>query len=228
MKSSMYPTLLRSVALVVSVTALMSSCAGQNTRRGAAAGAVLGGVTGAIIAQRTDGDATRGAIIGAATGGVVGAAVGAAMDRQARELQESLEQAEVVAVKDSTGTTVGVQIVFSSAILFDVNRADLRPGVMASLDTLAASLERYPETVLVVVGHTDSDGTEAYNQTLSERRAEAVASHLRQRGVAGERMRALGMGESAPIAPNDTPANKQRNRRVEIGIVPVATDPPES
>lgn len=206
--------------------ALLPACASNpNTTRGAAAGAVLGGITGAIIAQGTDGDVTKGAIIGAAAGGVVGAGVGAVMDRQARELEESLEQAEVVAVKDSTGATVGVHIVFSSAILFDVNRADLRPGVMASLDTLAASLERYPETVLVVVGHTDSDGTEAHNQALSERRAEAVAGRLLQQGIMDERMRAIGMGETTPIAPNDTPENKQRNRRVEIGIVPVTQEP---
>lgn len=192
-----------------------------NAAKGATAGAVLGGVAGAVIAKKTDGNVAKGAIIGAAAGGAVGGGIGHVMDRQARELEESLEGADVVAVKDSTGQTVGVHIVFDSAILFDVDRYDLRPGVRQSLDTLAASLQRYPETVLVIVGHTDSDGSEQYNQRLSERRAEAVSYRLSSGGVASERMRAVGMGETSPVAPNDTRDNKQKNRRVEIGIVPV-------
>lgn len=218
------PVLLTGILLLSTLGGCSALQKSSKTERGAAAGAVLGAVTGAVIAKQTDGNAVKGAIIGATAGGVVGAAAGHMMDRQAKELQEQMKEADVVAVKDSTGNTVGVHIVLSSAILFDVNRADLRPSVRQTLDTLAASLQRYPETVLVVAGHTDADGTDSYNQQLSERRAASVTAYLQDRGIAADRMRSVGMGESSPVAPNDTPTNKQKNRRVEIGIVPTETD----
>lgn len=225
MKAKIYGGFVLVLVAAVSLSGCQTLKETSKTERGAAAGAVLGAVTGAVIAQKTDGDVAKAAIVGAVAGGVVGAVVGEVLDRQAEELKETLPDAEVVAVKDSTGETVGVHLVFNAALLFDVNKSDLRPEVRTSLDSLASSLQRYPETVLVVVGHTDADGTDAYNLALSERRAQAVTSRLQARGVSADRMEAVGMGESRPVAPNDTPANKQKNRRVEIGIVPVVTQP---
>jgi outer membrane protein OmpA-like peptidoglycan-associated protein len=190
------------------------SRAGQGAAVGAGAGAVVGGAIG-----RATGSTARGAIIGAAVGGTAGAIIGRQMDRQAEELERSLENATIERVTDpQTGETAGIRITFDNAILFDFDRADLRPASRRDLGQLAASLQQNTHVDALVVGHTDSQGAADYNQRLSERRAESVAVYLSNQGVSPQRMRVSGLGETAPVASNATAAGRQQNRRVEIAL----------
>ncbi len=180
----------------------------NNTGKGAVIGAGAGAVLGGVIADNT----ARGAIIGAAVGGAAGAIIGAQMDKQAEELEEDLPGAEVERVGE------GIQITFDSAILFDFDAADLRPVARENLSNLAASLQKYPETEVTIIGHTDARGSTEYNQRLSERRAEAAAGYLIRKGVPPGRVHTFGVGETEPVATNDTEAGRQQNRRVEVAI----------
>ncbi len=189
----------------------------NNTSRGAVIGAGSGAVVGGVIGRAT-GSTARGAIIGAAVGGTAGAIIGRQMDRQAEELEEELENAEVERVTDPETGAEGIAITFDNAILFDFGRADLRPQVQSDLRDLAGSLQAYPDHDAVVVGHTDNVGSDGFNQGLSERRANAVSGFLSANGVSMGRMRTVGMGESQPIASNETSEGRQLNRRVEIAI----------
>ena len=140
------------------------------------------------------------------------------MDRQAEELEQDLENAEVERVSDPETGAEGIAITFDDAILFDFGRADLRPQVQSDLRQLASSLQSYPDHDAVIVGHTDNVGSDGFNQGLSERRANAVSNFLSANGVSMARMRTVGMGESQPIASNETAEGRQLNRRVEIAI----------
>ena len=175
---------------------------------GAGAGAVIGGVIG-----RTQGNTAKGAIIGAAVGGAAGAIIGRQMDRQARELDDELANADVERVGE------GIQVTFNNAILFDFGKADLRSQSRADLSDLAQSLNKYPNTEVVIYGHTDNVGSDGFNQTLSENRAAAAGSYLAGQGVSRGRITTVGKGEREPVATNDTDGGRQENRRVEIAIV---------
>ena len=153
-----------------------------------------------------------GAIIGAAVGGTAGAVIGHQMDQQAKEIKQNIPGAIVERVGE------GLQVTFASGLLFDYDSDVVRATAKQNLATLAASLEKYPNTDLVIVGHTDSQGTDSYNMTLSEKRAAAAANYLASQGVARARLRSTGRGESEPVASNDTEADRQKNRRVEIAI----------
>jgi outer membrane protein OmpA-like peptidoglycan-associated protein len=170
---------------------------------GAAAGAVVGGLASGTA---------RGAIIGAAVGGAAGAAIGAVMDNQAEDLQDKLPNAQVERVGE------GIAVTFDSGILFDFDSSDLQAAGQQNLRDLVASLEEYEGTEVLVVGHTDSVGDASYNQGLSERRAGAARTFLIGAGLDAGRVRAVGMGETEPIASNDTDAGRQENRRVEVAI----------
>lgn len=183
----------------------------SNTERGAGAGAVIGGAAGAVIG-RNQGNTAKGAIIGAAIGGAAGAIIGRQMDRQAAELEDEIANAEVERVGE------GIQVTFNNAILFDFAKADLKPGSQADLRDLAASLNRYPNTNVVIYGHTDNVGSDATNDRLSVQRAQAAGSFLISQGVAQSRITTVGRGEREPVASNDTEAGRAQNRRVEIGI----------
>ncbi|QXD16580.1 OmpA family protein [Rhodocaloribacter litoris] len=201
-----------SFVLIVAGALLLSGCAGlNNTGKGAAIGAGAGAVIGGVIGKTQDKTA-EGAIIGAAVGGAAGAIIGRQMDKQAEELEKELEGARVERVGE------GIEITFDAAILFDFDSAALRPEARANLRDLAESLLKYPNTEVSIIGHTDAIGSEEYNQRLSERRANAAATYLIGLGVPPERIRAYGMGETAPIASNDTEAGRQQNRRVEVAI----------
>lgn len=189
------------------------SQAGKGAAVGAGAGAVVGGVIG-----KATGSTARGAIIGAAVGGTAGAVIGRQLDQQAAELERELENARVETVQDQDGNTAGIRLTFDSAILFDFDSAALRTAAQRDLQDLSASLQRHGHIDLLVVGHTDSTGPAEYNQRLSERRAESVATFLAQRGVAPGRMLVSGMGETQPIASNATADGRQQNRRVEIAL----------
>ena len=189
----------------------------SNTGKGAVIGAGAGGVVGGIIGKAT-GSTARGAIIGAAVGGTAGAIIGNQMEEQAEELDNDLENATVETVPGEDGNTAGIRITFDNAILFDFDSYDLRPNARADLADLSTSLANYPNPDALVVGYTDSTGSEDYNQTLSERRANAVATYLARQGVSPGRMQISGMGESNPVASNATPEGRQQNRRVEIAL----------
>lgn len=184
----------------------VSGCS-SNLRTGALGGAAAGAVIGGIASG-----SARGAIIGAAVGGAAGAAIGGIMDAQADDLQDKLPNARVERVGE------GIQITFDSGILFDVNSANLRGPARANLTDLVNSLQDYPGTDVLVVGHTDSTGEAAYNQGLSERRADAARSFLIGVGLEADRVRAIGRGEMEPIDTNDTDLGRQANRRVEVAI----------
>jgi outer membrane protein OmpA-like peptidoglycan-associated protein len=167
-----------------------------------------------------------GALIGAAAGAVTGGAIGHYMDRQEQALRAQLQ-----------GTGIGVQrqgdnilLNMPSSVTFAFDSADLTPNAKSALNSVSSVLNEYPDTSIDVIGHTDSIGSDAYNQGLSERRAGSVYSYLARSAVAPQRMNAMGVGERAPIASNETEAGRAQNRRVEISIRPTgnisATPPP--
>ena len=200
------------LVVLLSLSLSLMGCANMSkTGRGAAIGAAAGGAVGAIIGKATGKTAT-GAIVGAAVGGTAGAIIGRQMDKQAAELEEELEGAEVERVGE------GIQVTFDSAILFEVNSYDLSTDAKQNLSNLAQSLGEYNNTEVIIAGHTDSSGPEDYNLKLSEQRADAAAVQLVRAGVAGARISIVGHGESEPVATNDTAFGRQQNRRVEVAI----------
>lgn len=180
-------------------------------------GAIIGGLTGAVagVAVSGDGDELKGAIIGGALGAGTGAIIGADLDRQAAELRGSLNSNISV-----TNTGEYLIVNMPQDLLFATDSASVRPDLRADLNTVAASLLRYPNSRIEVIGHTDNTGSAAYNQDLSQRRAVSVASVLREGGVPGTRVAAFGRGEDQPVASNLTPDGRGKNRRVEIIIRP--------
>lgn len=204
-------TALAALALV-GTTGLASGCASLNNKeKGAIIGAAAGGAAGAAIGH-ANGSTAKGAIIGAAVGGAAGAIIGHQMDQQAKELAQNIPGARVERVGE------GIQVTFESGILFGFDSTRLRDAGRDNLLALAHSLDKYPNTDLLIVGHTDSVGTDAYNQRLSESRAQAAANYLASVGVAPARLHATGRGETEPVAPNATESGRQQNRRVEIAI----------
>jgi outer membrane protein OmpA-like peptidoglycan-associated protein len=174
---------------------------------GAAGGAVAGGVIGKVA-----GSTAKGAIIGAVVGGVAGTLIGAQMDKQAKEMEQNIKGATIERVGE------GIQVTFASGLLYDFDSDVVRPDAKTNLLELAASLTKYPDTELLIIGHTDQLGSIAYNQNLSERRATAAANYLTSQGVSGSRIGTRGLGETEPVATNETEAGRQANRRVEVAI----------
>jgi outer membrane protein OmpA-like peptidoglycan-associated protein len=198
-----------SLALVIAGTTGCSYF--NNTAKAGAVGAAAGGVVGAVIGNNT-GSTARGAIIGAVAGGTVGAIIGARMDRQAEELAAEIPNATVERVGE------GVLVTFDSGLLFDFDSDVVRGAARDNLTELAASLKKYSESDVLIVGHTDAVGTDSYNQALSERRADSASRYLRSQGVDAARVRTEGMGELEPVATNDSEAGRSQNRRVEVAI----------
>ncbi|HEX9165536.1 MAG TPA: OmpA family protein [Gemmatimonadales bacterium] len=189
---------------------LLAGCA-TKTQTGAVIGAAGGAAVGGAIGAAT-GSTAKGAIIGAVVGGAAGAIIGSQMDKQAKELEQNIKGAKVERVGE------GIQVTFASGLLYDFDSDVVRPEAKTNLRELAASLEKYPGSNLLIVGHTDQLGGMAYNQSLSERRAIAAATYLITQGVSGARIATRGMGESEPVALNETEAGRQANRRVEVAI----------
>lgn len=184
----------------------------RNTRQSAAVGAGLGAITGAIIG----GDA-KGAAIGGVLGGIAGAAYGGYLDQQEAELRGSLgDEVQIVNTGDRLIVTM------PQDILFATDSATLRPDLTSDLRTVAASLNKYPQSTVQVIGHTDNTGDAGYNQQLSARRAQSVASVLIGSGVSSSRIQSFGRGEDQPRATNLTAEGRALNRRVEIVILPTA------
>jgi outer membrane protein OmpA-like peptidoglycan-associated protein len=179
------------------------------------AGAMIGAGTGAVIGGaigRSNGSTAKGAIIGAAVGGIAGGIIGRQMDKQAAELAQNIPGATVERVGE------GIQVTFASGLLFDFDSDHVRADAADNLRNLAASLDQYPNTELVIIGHTDAMGSDSYNHDLSERRSSAAARYIAARGVDRGRIRTIGRGEIEPVATNDSETGRQKNRRVEVAI----------
>ena len=179
---------------------------------GAAAGAVAGLITGDSSMERK-----KRALVGAGLGALTGAAVGSYMDRQEAKLRAELDRTGVSITRNGDNITLNMP----GNITFATNSADLNAGFYDVLNSVALVLNEFDQTVIEVAGHTDSTGSEQYNLDLSRRRAASVARYLETRSVRTDRIIEVGMGESRPIASNDTDAGRQANRRVELTLVPL-------
>jgi outer membrane protein OmpA-like peptidoglycan-associated protein len=210
MRRALNSTTLRAsvAALVLTVSAGCSSMTKE--QKGAIIGAAAGGAAGGVIGKQT-GSTARGAIIGAVVGGVAGGIIGHQMDKQAQELKQNIPGAVVERVGE------GIQITFASGLMFEFDSDVVRGDARTNLNTLARSLDKYDKSDLMIVGHTDDVGTRAYNQDLSERRANSAARYLNSQGVT-RRIATRGLGEDEPVASNATDAGRRKNRRVEVAI----------
>ena len=203
----------RGVVAVMVLALGVSACASLGKKEeGAMVGAGVGGAVGAVIGNQT-GSTARGAIIGAAVGGIAGGIIGHQMDQQAKEIQQQIPGATVQRVGE------GIQVTFASSMLYDFDSDVVLSQAATNLRNLAGSLGKFPNTDILVVGHTDATGSADYNQGLSQRRATAAANYLISQGVASTRVRTAGRGEMEPIGTNNTELGRQTNRRVEIAIV---------
>jgi outer membrane protein OmpA-like peptidoglycan-associated protein len=179
--------------------------------KGAVIGAAAGGAVGGVVGKNT-GSTARGAIIGAVVGGAAGAIIGHQMDQQAKELKLEIPGATIERVGE------GIQVTFASGLLYDFDSDAIRPEAGVNLRNLAASLQKYANTELLIVGHTDALGSTAYNQGLSLRRASAASTYLTTQGVLAGRLHSSGRGELEALASNETEAGRQINRRIEVAI----------
>lgn len=214
-------------ALTVSTLSLtlLGACAGtgsqqdrNNTAIGAAAGAVIGALAGGQMDN--DGNRDRGRIVGALVGAAAGAGVGKYMDNQEQAFRDELateqrnREIEVKRVQNDT-----IQLVLNNEVSFDYDSSRIKPSFHSTLNKMSQVLEKYPNTRITIVGHTDSRGSESYNQSLSEKRSAAVKSYLSQQGVDAYRIDTEGRGESEPRANNINEEGRSLNRRVEVFVV---------
>ncbi|TPN88856.1 OmpA family protein [Aquimarina algicola] len=211
---------LKKIGATIMVFAMLTSCEAvknsNNTQRGAvigtAAGAVLGGIIGNNVKKK---NSALGAVIGGVVGGVAGGVIGKQMDKQAQKIESEIPGAEVTRVGE------GIDVVFdeNSGVYFATNKYDLNAKSKANLDKLAGIFKEYPDTNIVVEGHTDSTGNDSYNMTLSKNRANAVTNYLVSKGISKGRLTTYAHGETLPKYDNSTPEGRAKNRRVELGIV---------
>ena len=197
--------------LLFSAALFSSSSNTSRAAKGAVIGGTAGGVAGGAIGKKS-GNTAAGIIIGSAIGGTAGALIGNYMDKQAKEIERDMKGATVKRVGE------GILITFDSGLMFDVNSSQLRSATKSNLEELSRVLQKYEDTNILIEGHTDSSGSEEYNQELSEKRASSVYTYLVQQGVMASRFSTIGYGEMQPVATNETPAGRQQNRRVEVAI----------
>lgn len=188
---------------------------GQKVPNKAATGAILGALGGAAAGTAAGGDDRRNAVIGAGIGALSGAAIGNYMDRQERELRAKMAGTGVTVERVSENE---IALVMPSDITFDVDRADVKTEFASVINSLGEALKSQPSTTIDIIGHADSSGADAYNQALSQRRAQSVAYWLQDQGVQAPRLVAFGRGELQPVATNDTDQGRARNRRVEVKV----------
>lgn len=206
-------------ALVVIATVFTGCDAVKNANNtqkgvgiGAAGGAVIGGVLGNNVGK--GGKGALGAVLGGVIGGTIGGVIGNKMDKQAREIDNAVPGAEVERIGDGIKLTLK-----ENAVRFDTGKSTLTATAKANLDKLVTVFNEYADTNIFIYGHTDSTGSDAINQPLSEQRAASVKAYLISRGLAASRFQTTGMGSSEPIASNETTDGKSQNRRVEFAIV---------
>ena len=206
-------------AYFIAGSLLLTSCESvqnaNNTQKGAAigtaAGAVIGGILGNNIGK--GGNAPLGAVLGGVVGGVAGGVIGDKMDKQAKEIKETLPGAEVERVGEGIKVTLN-----ENTVNFDFNSANLTTLAKTNLDKLITVLKNNPDTNINIYGHTDSIGSDAVNLRISAQRAAAVKNYFVANGISASRMFTEGLGKSSPIASNDTDAGRAKNRRVEFAI----------
>lgn len=206
-------------ALFLSSAMILTSCESinnaNNTQKGAAvgtaAGALLGGILGNNIGKGKN--AALGAVLGGVVGGVAGGVIGNKMDKQAKDIKQALPGAEVERVGEGIKITLG-----ENTVNFDFNSSNLTAAAKNNIDKLADVLVKNPDTNINVYGYTDNKGSDEYNLSLSEKRANAVINYLVSKGIAKSRLYAMGMGEKSPISDNETEAGRAKNRRVEFAI----------
>ncbi len=215
------------IAFAIAASLLLSSCAtytGQTdapddpnrTRNNALIGAAIGAVAG-ILSGDDALERRQRALVGAGVGAVAGGAVGVYQDRQEAELRRRTAGTGIEVTRD--GDVIKLNL--PDGVTFDFNRADLKSQFYPALDQVASTMAEYNQTVVEVSGHTDSVGSDDYNQRLSEQRANAVANYLSGRGLMRERFEVVGMGERYPVADNNSDYGRAKNRRVEIRVVPL-------
>ncbi len=200
----------------------LSACAtvddpNRRAKTGAGAGAAVGAVVGQVLGKDTEGT-----LIGAAVGALAGGAVGHYMDNQQAAFEDELaqeRQANAIEIERMRDDTLKLSV--NNEVSFDFGKDSLKPAFYPSLDSLTDVLKKYDRTVVHVIGHTDSVGSQTYNQALSERRAQAVTTYLVNHGIPYDRMRSEGRGETEPRDTNETEAGRQLNRRVEIFVKPI-------
>ena len=201
-----------SLVVVLSTAFMFTGCASWNkTQKGAVIGTAAGGTAGAVIG-RASGNTALGAIIGAAVGGASGAVIGRQMDKQAEEIKKTVPDAKVERVGE------GIVVEFSSNVLFGFDKSNLSDEAKTNLNKLVTVLNSYADTDIEIQGHTDSKGSESYNQSLSEQRAGAVSGYLSGRGIVYNRIKIKGFGESLPKYSNNTADGQAQNHRVEFLI----------
>ena len=217
---------IRIAAAVLAAVVTVAGCqtmdpyTGESKTSNATKGAAIGAASGAVVGVLTGDDAKerrKRALIGAGVGALAGGAVGNYMDRQEMKLREQLAGTGV------SVSRVGDEIVLNMPgnVTFQTDSADLKPDFFGVLDSVALVLKEYNKTVVQIVGHTDSTGSDQYNQALSDRRAGTVSSYLQNRVVEGQRTLVFGRGESQPVADNATPEGRAQNRRVELTLSPI-------
>jgi len=223
----MKTTAIKTTATALMATVMLGGCAtytGQTsdpndpnrTRNNALIGAGIGAVAGLL----TGGDATerrQRAMVGAGVGGLTGGAIGAYQDRQEAELRRQTAGTGINVSRDGDVILLNLP----DGVTFDFNSAALKPQFNRALNNVASTLSQYDQTIVEVTGHTDSIGSDAVNQRLSEQRARAVGSYLMGRGLMRERFEIVGMGKNYPIADNGTDFGRAQNRRVEIRVLPL-------
>ena len=197
---------------IIVLTAIMILVTGCKTMNKTQKGATAGAAGGALIGAAVSGGSIWGILIGAAVGGTAGGLIGKKMDKQAKELQQAIPTAEVQRVGE------GINMTFSSQLMFALNSDKISDGAKADLASAATVFQKYPDTYLMIEGHTDDTGADAYNMTLSEKRANSVADFLISKGVDPSRVQRKWYGETQPKYANDSEANRSKNRRVEVGV----------
>jgi outer membrane protein OmpA-like peptidoglycan-associated protein len=195
----------------LALSVFIYGCGTSNAVKGGIIGGVGGSVVGGVVGHYA-GNTVLGAIIGAAVGGTAGALIGNYMDKQAQEMQNDIAGAKIERVGE------GIKITFDSGILFASNSSTLEYQAKTNINKLAVILNKYPDTNILVTGHTDADGSDQFNQTLSEQRAKSVSYYTMSQGVSSSRLSIIGLGEKEPVASNETVEGKRQNRRVEIAI----------
>jgi len=192
---------------------------GEEKTSSATKGSIIGAIGGAAIGAATSSSSDRGkgALIGAAGGAAIGGGVGYYMDKQEAELRRQLEGTGVRVVRNGDE----IELVMPGNITFDLNESSIKSSFSGTLESVALVLREYDKTIIQIEGHTDSSGSDSYNQLLSERRASSVRDFLMNQGIEPKRTRAVGYGERYPVASNDTASGREQNRRVELTLVPM-------
>lgn len=206
------------IVLAISLTNCKAVQNANNKQKGAVIGATGGAILGAIIGNNVGkgGNGELGAVIGGVVGGTAGVLIGNKMDKQAQKIEEEIPGAQVERVDN------GIVVTFdeSSGVYFDTNKYNINNASQTTLNKLIGVFKEYPDTNILVVGHTDSQGAEDYNMTLSKNRAYAVTNYLSQNGISNGRLTTNWFGESQPMHDNSTAEGRAKNRRVNVAILP--------